>query len=176
MSGTIGLSSTLGQGSTFWVELLILDGPQLRADQDTDDVDTYAPDPDRTRTVLCIEDNPANLELIEQIVKRRPGIRLLTAIQGALGFELACTHRPDLIFIDLHLPDVPGDEVLRRLQAEEALRAIPVVVLSADASPGQITRLRRAGARDYLTKPLDVQRFLQFLDELLEAPVTQPVS
>ncbi len=88
-------------------------------------------------------------------------------MQGSLGLELAAEHQPDLILLDVHLPDIMGDEVLRRLQAEPRTRAIPVMVLSADATPGHIARLRDAGARAYLTKPLDVKQFLATLEEIL---------
>jgi CheY-like chemotaxis protein len=94
-------------------------------------------------------------------------VRLLTAMQGSLGLELAREHRPDLILLDMHLPDLMGDEVLRRLQAEPRTRAIPVVVLSADAVPAHIARTRAAGAAAYLTKPLDVKQFLATLEEIL---------
>jgi CheY-like chemotaxis protein len=88
---------------------------------------------------------------------------------GSLGITLACEHRPDLILLDQHLPDVPGVEVLHRLKAHPHSRDIPVVVVSADATKRQVDRLRELGAADYLTKPLDVQRFLRVLDRLLAA-------
>jgi len=119
-------------------------------------------------TVLYIEDNSSNLRLMEHIMANRPQTRLLAAMQGQLGFELAQEHRPDLILLDLHLPDIRGDEVLRLLHHDPRTRSIPVVMVSADATPGQIERLLAAGATDYLTKPLDVRKFLQLLDRLLD--------
>jgi CheY-like chemotaxis protein len=119
--------------------------------------------------VLYIEDNLANLTLIERVLARRPQTKLLSALQGQLGLDLAREHRPDLILLDLHLPDLPGEEVLARLAREPRTRHIPVVVLSADATPGQIERLLAAGARAYLTKPLDVPSFLKLLDASLPA-------
>jgi CheY-like chemotaxis protein len=110
----------------------------------------------RRGTVLYIEDNPSNLRLVEQVVAERPGVRLITAMQGRLGLDLARQHRPDLILLDLHLPDLPGDEVLRELRGDPVLGRTPVVILSADATPGRIERLRAAGASTYLTKPIDV--------------------
>ena len=92
---------------------------------------------------------------------------LLSALQGRVGLDLARDHRPDLILLDRHLPDVEGDEVLRLLRADPRTRDIPVVILSADASPGQAQRLLEAGARAYLTKPLDVSQFLRVLDDNL---------
>ena len=118
-------------------------------------------------TVLYVEDNLSNLELVQRILARRRGIKLLVAMQGRAGLDLANAHCPDLILLDLHLPDIPGDEVLRRLQEGPCTRQIPVVMVSADATPGQIERLLAAGARDYLTKPLDVKKSLALLDETL---------
>jgi CheY-like chemotaxis protein len=120
-----------------------------------------------TCTVLYVEDNPTNLLLVERIMARRPDVQLLTAMRGDLGLELAATHCPDLILLDLHLPDLGGGEVLARLQADPATSDIPVVIVSADATPGQIDRLMAAGALHYLTKPLDVGELLAVLDRLL---------
>jgi CheY-like chemotaxis protein len=94
-------------------------------------------------------------------------VRLLTAMQGSLGLDLAREHRPDLILLDVHLPDILGDEVLRRLQHDPRTGAIPVVVLSADASYGTMEQLRALGATDYMTKPLDVPRLLKLLTSIL---------
>ena len=93
-------------------------------------------------------------------------------MQGRLGLDLARQHRPDLILLDVHLPDISGEQVLRELRADPELGRTPVVVLSADATPGQVQRLLAAGARAYLTKPLDVRRLLTILDETL--PVRGP--
>ena len=89
-------------------------------------------------------------------------------MQGSLGADLARQHQPDLILLDVHLPDLNGEQVLRRLQEASETRGIPVVVVSADATERQIDRLRAAGAHDYLTKPFDVTRFLQIVDQCLE--------
>jgi CheY-like chemotaxis protein len=118
--------------------------------------------------MLYIEDNLDNLRLVQRILAHRPGVWLVTAGQGGLGLDLARQHRPDLLLLDVHLPDLSGSQVLRRLQAEPQTRAIPVVVVSADATARQVERLRAAGARDYLTKPLDVRRFLDIVDDLLK--------
>jgi CheY-like chemotaxis protein len=120
-------------------------------------------------TVLYVEDNLSNLKLIERLITHRPSIKLVATMQGRLGVDLAREHRPDLILLDLHLPDINGDEVLLQLQADEMTRDIPVVMLSADATPRQIERLLSIGARDYLIKPLNVHKFLQVLDGILGA-------
>ncbi len=123
---------------------------------------------DGARTVLYIEDNLSNLELIQRVLARRSDLRLITAMQGRLGLDLAREHHPDLILLDVHLPDIPGDEILRRLKAEPPIAGIPVIVISADATAVQIARLLSLGARDYLTKPLDVKKFLTVLDGALQ--------
>jgi CheY-like chemotaxis protein len=126
--------------------------------------------------VLYIEDNLANLRLLERITEHRPGIRLLSALQGTLGLELAAQHHPDLILLDLHLPDLAGEEVLQRLRADPRTQHIPVVIVSADATERQIRRLRVVGADDYLTKPLDVGRVIAVFDTYLEHPPGTPRS
>ncbi|MGI8554220.1 MAG: response regulator [Dehalococcoidia bacterium] len=120
-------------------------------------------------TVLYIEDNLSNLGVVERVLNRRPGVRLLTAMQGGIGLELAKLHRPDLILLDVHLPDTTGDQVLARLQEDPTPRDLPVVVVSADATPRQIERLLAGGAREYLTKPLNLKRFMDVVDTLLAA-------
>ena len=125
--------------------------------------------------MLYIEDNVDNLSLIETIFAERPAILLRSALQGRLGLELAFEHRPDLILLDLHLPDISGEAVLHELQRDARTREIPVVIISADATTGQPERLRKAGASAYLTKPLDVDRLLETVDEALERAAMRPV-
>ena len=117
--------------------------------------------------ILYIEDNLSNLTLVEQMLADQPHIELLTAMQGSLGLDLARKHLPDLILLDLHLPDLPGHEVLARLRQDKLTRDIPVVVISADATVRQIQRLMAAGARNYLTKPLDITEFFRVIDETM---------
>ena len=117
------------------------------------------------RTTLCVEDNVDNFKLVERILACRPELELLTAMNGNLAVELSQQHRPDLVLLDLHLPGMPGDAVLRRLKGDPATRDIPVVVVSADATERRIKELLAAGARAYITKPLDVQRFLEAVEE-----------
>lgn len=103
--------------------------------------------------------------LVERILEFRPGLTIIHAPHGQIGVELAVNHRPKLILLDLNLPDMHGSEVLRLLQRNPATAEIPVVVLSADATPSQIERLLRAGAKNYLTKPFDLEPFLAVVDE-----------
>ena len=117
--------------------------------------------------VLYIEDDPVNFTLVERILEFRPALRLMHARSGGSGVELAQAHRPRLILLDLNLPDMHGSEVLRQLQRQPATAEVPVVVLSADATPSQIERLLTAGARNYLTKPFDIDPFLAVVDEMV---------
>jgi PAS domain S-box-containing protein len=128
------------------------------------------------RVVLCIEDNPSNFMLMESILAMRPNVQLLAAIQGRLGVDLAREHRPDAILLDVHLPDVGGDEVVRLLRQDPRTADIPIVVVSADATAAQIRRLRKEGIRDYLTKPLKVSVFLDALDSVLSVTAATPVG
>jgi CheY-like chemotaxis protein len=169
MGGTLSATSQVGEGTTFTVELpkAHSHAPEVETVLGVHSENTTS---DVRGTVLYIEDNLANLRLLERIVARRPGLTLLSAIQGNRGLELARDHRPDLILLDLHLPDLPGNEVLARLLADPVTKAIPVVILSADATPGQISRLVEQGARAYLTKPLDVKQLLTLFDDVLRTP------
>ena len=117
--------------------------------------------------VLYIEDDPVNFTLVERILEFRPTLTLMHARTGRDGVELAHAYRPKLILLDLNLPDMHGSEVLRRLQNEPETASVPVVVLSADATPSQIERLLTAGARNYLTKPFDIDPFLAVVDEMV---------
>ncbi|HEX8558259.1 MAG TPA: PAS domain S-box protein [Pyrinomonadaceae bacterium] len=172
MGGTMGVESRPGEGSTFWAELPVVESPRERLERSRDDVEALAGglSVERPSTILYIEDNLANLSLIETILADREDIRLLSALQGRLGLDLAWEHRPDVILLDLHLPDIPGDEVLDRLLADRRTADIPVVVISADATAGHIQQVMARGARAYLTKPLDLDSFLKTLDDALNPP------
>jgi CheY-like chemotaxis protein len=165
MGGTIGVESTPGTGSTFWIEL---PGAESALNREEAPQEKVIADTHVSRTVLYIEDNVDSAQLMERIFSRWPEARLISAMQGRLGMELARQHHPDLILLDLHLPDIQGLDVLQQLRADPATRGIPVVVTSADATPGQIARLRAAGADDYLTKPLNIRRFTEVVREHLE--------
>jgi PAS domain S-box-containing protein len=161
MNGEIGLTSAVGKGSTFWIELGQSTGPGP-----VDEVERMPPPPttEQTLTVLCIEDNLANVDLMERVMATRPHVRLLTAIQGHLGLELARQHHPDLILLDLHLPDMSGGEVLQELRNDPSTEAIRTMILSADATPSQKSRMASLGADGYLTKPVDVRELLGLID------------
>jgi CheY-like chemotaxis protein len=165
MGGRLGVESTLGIGSTFWLELATAPSPVARFDDDSSYADDASATAARSHGVLLyIEDNLANVKLVEKVLERFAGVELIVAMQGGLGLDLAREHVPDLVLLDLHLPDVQGDEVLARLRDDERTAAIPVVILSADATPTRLERLRKQGADDYLTKPLDLQRFIETLE------------
>ncbi len=163
MGGEIGVETQAGAGSTFWIEFPMSDAP-LKL---TKPAASSEPVCDQTlSTVLYIEDNTSNCVLMRKILAGRH-IKLIQAVQGRLGLELARNHRPDLILLDLHLPDLPGDEVLREIRGIPELSATPVAVITADASPGQADRVLSLGAQAYLTKPLNVKQFLEFIDKTL---------
>jgi signal transduction histidine kinase/CheY-like chemotaxis protein len=170
MGGNIGVESAFGHGSTFWLDIASAQRPLDEIQEPGDAPDSAGlegyPEP---RIVLYVEDNSANLKLMEKIIGHRSGLRLIGATLGRTGLDLARTHAPDLILLDLHLPDIPGQDVLRQLQDDPATNQIPVVVVSADATPGQIDRLVAAGAQSYLTKPLDVGSILNLFDATFSA-------
>jgi signal transduction histidine kinase/response regulator RpfG family c-di-GMP phosphodiesterase len=168
MGGSIGVESQIERGSTFWVELPEGTDPMKKLEaQHTKEPPVSRGSEPAAATVLYIEDNPSNILLMERILANRPGIKLVSALQGRLGLELACQCGPDLILLDLHLPDLHGSEVLQRLRESPQTAQVPVAVVSADATQGQIDRLLAGGANTYLTKPFDVKRLLALLDDIL---------
>ena len=166
MGGTIGADSTQGRGSTFYLELPVASSLPRAVEHETAPASEALPI--GGPTVLSIEDNLSNYALVEQTLEvKRPNIRLLGAMQGRLGLNMAREHRPDLILLDLQLPDLPGDDLLRQLQSDEQTRHIPVIMVTADATNGQARRLLDLGAHGYITKPLDIAAFLRAIDEVL---------
>ena len=169
MGGTITVHSALGKGSTFSMELPLVESPMERLDWKGTGPLVLPEALGHDHTVLYIEDNMSNLKLVERILGHSPGVNLRAAQQGGVGLQLAREHSPDLILLDLHLPDMQGDEVLRRLKQDPQTQAIPVVMISADATTPQIERLLAAGASAYLTKPLNVKKFLEIIGMTLES-------
>jgi signal transduction histidine kinase/ActR/RegA family two-component response regulator len=175
MHGELRAMSTLGQGSTFTVslrrapELAHVPSQAARSALPASVSSSYPQA--RPLTLLYIEDNPANVEVVARYLGGRDHTRLLTATSGSDGMDAAAEHRPDIVLLDLHLPDISGDQVLGRLATEPETDNIPVAVLSADASPRVIRRLLAAGAFAYLTKPLDLARLGELLDSFEAIPV-----
>jgi CheY-like chemotaxis protein len=169
MSGSIGVESRPGEGSDFWIELPLT---QLAAPPPpTEGPPAVAGWPGGPETlVLYVEDNPANLALVEQILARHGGVRLISADDGPRGLALAREHRPALILMDIHLPVMDGYEVLARLRADESTRGIPVVALTAQAMPQDARRAIQAGFDEYVSKPIDVPVFDTLLRRFLHPP------
>ncbi len=170
LDGEIGAESVAGVGSTFWITLPEAARGAKRVAAQAAPVppprgdDLVGPG---IHTILYVEDQDLNLRLVERILQARPEYRLLTAMQGGLGLDLAREHRPDLILLDLNLPDMSGDEVLRRLKEDPNMRRIPVIMVSADAMGDRIQQMLALGASGYLTKPYRVSEFLSLLAETL---------
>ena len=175
VGGEISVHSEVGIGSIFTMMFDQVQGDHPSAEQSNEiqkqDAALKQSPPIgggvHTLKVLYVEDNQDNVALVEQIIEFREGVTLIVAIQGGQGIDLALQHRPDIIFLDYHLPDINGDEVLRRLRGDERTRSIPIYMVSADAMPEQVKRLKELGVQGYLTKPLDVERFLAVIDEKL---------
>ena len=171
MGGIIGVDSVVGVGSTFYFELPLANDPVTRRDESATGTSVRGSlvqqGASLRGTVLYIEDNLANLRLMQEVLAPYLSVRLLEAMQGKMGLELAQTCAPDWILLDVHLPDITGEEVLHRLRQDARTQKIPVTVLSADATLGQIERLKAMGARDYVTKPLDVTQVITLLESTL---------
>jgi PAS domain S-box-containing protein len=184
MDGAIGADSTVGVGSVFWIELPLTAAPQLavrgaeQAAQEPPRASEGAP----LRTLLYVEDNPANLELVEQIVARRSDLRMMSAPDGIIGVELARACLPEVIVMDINLPGISGIEALRILRTDPSTAHIPIIALSANAVPRDIERALTAGFFNYLTKPIKVDRFMTALDEALalarprSSPIPEGIS
>jgi CheY-like chemotaxis protein len=170
MGGEIGVESAVGLGSVFWFELHSAGAPQLAVDgtEPAAIAPAEVPHGERRRTLLYVEDNPANLKLVEQLIARRPDMRLLSARDGHVGIQLARSERPQVILMDINLPGISGIEALALLRADPATAHIPVVALSANAMPRDIEKGLHAGFFRYLTKPIKVSEFMDTLDVALE--------
>lgn len=169
MDGTIGVSSALGQGSTFWIELDEAPAP-VHAETDlmpTDIAPRALPNVGRNWTILYVEDNPDNIALVEQVLARQQGIKLLTTHSAELGLGLVQAHRPDLILLDINLPGMDGFAMLEQLHLIPEMENTPVIALSANAMPSAIQKAQKAGFVDYLTKPIDINALVQTINSNL---------
>ncbi|HPF50142.1 MAG TPA: PAS domain S-box protein [Draconibacterium sp.] len=167
MDGQIGVESTLGEGSTFWIEM------KCSSIQNTFTHHTIGSAAQgekklHTGTIVYVEDNPSNIELVENIISEfRKGMQLKTISDGERAYEFIMKNNPDLILLDLNLPGLEGDKILGLIKKGEKTKHIPVIILSADAMPKRIENLITKGANDYLTKPIDIDLFLEIIDKSL---------
>ena len=179
MGGVIGVESTVGSGSVFWFEL----NSTSRATTGSGHVTIRRRwrqrrfgAARRLRTLLYVEDNPANLKLVEQLIARRPDMRLLSARDGNIGIELARANQPEVILMDINLPGISGIEASKILREDPATAHIPVVALSANAMPRDIEKGLQAGFFRYLTKPIKVNEFMETLEVALEFAAQEAVQ
>jgi CheY-like chemotaxis protein len=175
MGGVIGVESTVGEGSVFWFELDSAAPPRLALEPDgpaaaLGPIDSSAP----VRTIIYVEDNMANLQLVEQLIARRPDLLLLSAGTGKLGIELARAHQPEVILMDINLPGINGIQALEILQADPLTAHIPVLAISANAMIGDIKTGLDLGFFQYLTKPIKVETFMAAVDAALEYAAAHP--
>ncbi|MFA5915059.1 MAG: PAS domain S-box protein [Burkholderiales bacterium] len=170
MGGVIGVESTLGTGSVFWFELSSVAAPTISPEGagPPELAPTHIPRGARLRTLLYVEDNPANLKLVEQIIARHPGMCLVSAVNGNSGIQIARDNQPDVILMDINLPGISGFEALHILRDDALTAHIPVVAISANAMPGDIKRGLKAGFFRYITKPIKVGEFMEAVDAALE--------
>jgi PAS domain S-box-containing protein len=178
MEGEIGAKSTVGVGSEFWIELNSAVSPQLAFDKEllAEAAHIQVQYGTALRTVLYVEDNQANMQLVEQLIERRPGMRLLSAGDGASGIALARNHLPDVILMDINLPGISGIQALNILRSDPATEHIPVIAISANAMSHNIRKGLEVGFFRYLTKPIKVNEFMEALDLALEFAETGSVN
>ena len=171
MGGVIGVESTVGVGSVFWFELNSVAEPHLSMEGGEAAAalaEPHVPNGEQLHTLLYVEDNPANLKLVEQIIARHPNMRLLTAVNGNSGIEIARTSLPEVILMDINLPGINGFEVLKILRSDPVTAHIPVIAVSANAMPLDVERGLKAGFFRYITKPIKVNEIMEALNVALE--------
>jgi len=167
MGGTLGVDSKPGIGSTFWIQLSA-DNPDTSTKNEENEMVNNIDSIKSKAKVLYIEDNLSNIELVEEIFSiQLPDVQLVSTINGCNVVDLAIEHSPNVILLDMNLPDIQGDEVLLLLQGNDLTKNIPVIILSADAMQNQIDRMLLAGSKKYLTKPLDISEFMKIISEFL---------
>ncbi|MBU4500793.1 MAG: response regulator, partial [Gammaproteobacteria bacterium] len=172
MGGTIGVESTVGVGSEFWIELTRDVMPCLSPEQTmAAELVPQAQEDAALRTLLYVEDNPANLMLVEQIIEGVPHVRMLSARDATLGIALARAHQPEVILMDINLPGISGTQALKILREDPVTAHIPVLAISANAMPRDIEKGLEAGFFRYLTKPIRINEFMQALNMALERAV-----
>ena len=169
MGGNIGVESTVNVGSEFWFELVRVVTPQLDIDPTIPEIElAKLSNNANLRTLLYVEDNPANLLLVEQIIENNSQLRMLSARDGHMGITLARLHSPDVILMDINLPGINGTSALKVLRKDPATKHIPVIALSANAMPRDIQKGLEAGFFRYLTKPIKINEFMSALDDALK--------
>ncbi len=168
MGGTLGVESEVDKGSVFWLELPQVEGQLQRLEKDGSLINSPNGPEQKEGMVLYVEDNLSNFELVAQVFSAKlPNVKLLTTVKGREVKDLAFKEMPNLILLDLNLPDMHGSEVFNELQKDDRTKTIPVVVISADATPQQVEKLISAGVKYYLTKPLDIMEFLKVVNEFV---------
>jgi CheY-like chemotaxis protein len=170
MGGVIGVESTVGVGSVFWCEMISAEAPQVAVESNEAEalVQPEASADAPRRTLLYVEDNPANMQLVEELIGRFPDMRLMTAVNGTLGIELARATQPQVILMDINLPGISGIKALKILREDPATAYIPVIALSANAMPRDIEKGLEAGFFRYLTKPIKIKELMDTLNAALE--------
>jgi PAS domain S-box-containing protein len=174
MGGSVGVESTVGVGSVFWFELMVSAEPQFAVGgieyKAPVQPQSHVQSSSNVRIILYVEDNPANLKLVEQLIARRSDLRLLSAMTGNQGIELARANQPEVILMDINLPDISGIEALGILREDPVTAHIPIIAVSANAMPHDIEKGLQAGFFKYLTKPIKVNEFMDSLNSALESP------
>ncbi len=167
MNGTIEVTSTHGAGSQFSLILPLDSSATTQSTDRLDLLDTHHHTLERSGNILdvvYIEDNIANVTLVEQVARHFGNVNIFHSLQGRVGLDLIASISPGLVLLDLHLPDIPGEEVLRRLRADAVTADTPILIISADATPGRIERLLELGANGYVAKPFDVEVLTEWFD------------